>query len=739
LKSIAETIGDAFLLFDWFLILFCIFDIIIILLLYTKLLMLTNQQKNILLSITANPFFIALPITFLIILFLPNLTSKYKIELKSKNNADKQNSKIGFYDLNNDGKDERVIEFPNSVNGEASIKITHNEGLVYETWNFHGNFQSVSNNFYCTDFDNDGYVEIFVFYYRDDSVFLTAIQPFPNKKLIIQDKLITTVWKRNEEIDYIISDFNTIDLNRDSYSEIIFLFKAGYSRQPRIIVSVDIHNDIISKSKSIGAKPSYLTILDINGDSIPELFTGSNTTANIHDSLLIAYNDYKSYFLAYNNKLKFLFPPIINPNYPSTVQVCKYKSDIGEPLIAVLFNKTAEKNQIVNFYDENYKVIYSKKLMDAATDKSNIISYMANVNINEQDYILLGIRQDKFILINEKGDEIKRQLFEDGTSLRLYQDLNKDGKKEFIFFNSKLDLFIYDHNLEHPLKYENLESPFESLWSSIGVKHNGSGKDEIFLKTNQYLYLYTYETDNYYYMKYPLWLLLYVIVSFILWFTQRMQRIQTLRKQRLEDTINSLQLKTIKSQMDPHFMFNVLNGLANNVAKGSSDEAYSQILRFSKLLRSMMSRSERIDISLKEEIDFVKNYLELEKFRFKDDFEYAIEINETVDTNSRIPRMLIQLLVENSIKHGLRNKIGLKSILIKAYIEKGNTRIIVEDNGIGRKKAKEISKTTGKGLKIIEDMIRLNKKLTGKEIILNYTDLYNDKGEPSGTSVEVLV
>lgn len=700
--------------------------------------MLTNQQKNILLNIIANPLFIALPISFLIILFLPNPTSKYKIELISKKLADKANSKVVFYDLNNDGKDERVIEFHNNVKGEASIKITHNEGLVYETWNFHGNFQSVSNNFYCTDFDNDGYTEIFVFYYRYDSVFLTAIQPFPNKKLIIQDKLITTVWKRNEEIDYIISDFNTIDLNRDSYSEIIFLFKAGYSRQPRIIVSVDIHNDIISKSKSIGAKPSYLAILDINGDSIPELFTGSNTTANIHDSLLIPYNDYRSYFLAYNNKLKFLFPPIINSNYPSTVQVCKYNSDIGEPLIAVLFNNTAEKNQIVKFYDQNYKAIYSKKLIDAATDKSNIISYMTNVNIKGENFILLGISYDKFILINEKGDEVKKYLFEDGVSLKMYKDINKDGKKEFVFTNSKTDLFIYDHNLENPVKYENKDiTPFANLWVSIGVKHNGNSKDEIFLKTSEYLYLYTYKPDYYYYLKYPLWLFVYVIVVVILWFTQRMQTIRENRKQLIEETINSLQIKTIKSQMDPHFMFNVLNGLANNVASGSSEEAYNQILHFSKILRSMMSRAERVDISLMEELDFIKNYLELEKFRFKDDFEYTIEIGEDVDKNIRIPRMLVQLLVENSIKHGLKDKIGLKRIDISSITNINITKIIVEDNGVGRQKAAETNKGTGKGLKIIRDMISLNKKLTGKEISINYIDLYDKQGKTCGTRAEV--
>ncbi len=701
--------------------------------------MLTSQQKNILLNITASPLFIAIPITLLIIFIIPNPSSKYKIELVSKNIADKQKSRIAFCDLNNDGKDERVIEFPNNINGEASIKITYNEGLVYETWNFHGYFQTASNNFYCTDFDNDGYAEIFVFYYRDDSVFLTAIQPFPNKKLIIQDKLITTIWKRNEEIDYIINDFKTTDLNGDSYNELVFLLNAGYSRQPRIIVSYDTYHDTVKKSKTIGAKLSHLNILDINSDTIPEIYLGSSTTANIHDSLPIPYNDYSSYFLAYNNNLKFIFPPIVNANYPSSVQVCKFQKQNGEPLIAVSFNNPVENTQILRYYDSDYKIFFQKKLNNPRTEKSNIVSYMKNVKIKGKNLLLFGISNHKFILFDEKGDELKKQLSEDGISFRIYEDLNNDGKKEFIFLNSKHDLFVYDHNLENPVKYENTENPFANLWGSIGVKHNGSRKDEIFLKTNEYLYLYTYKPDNYYYMKYPLWLLLYIIVGVILWFTQRMQRIQTLRKQKLEETINSLQLKTIKSQMDPHFMFNVLNGLANNVAKGSSEEAYNQILRFSKLLRSMMSRSEKIDITLKEELEFVRNYLELEKFRFKDNFDYTLEIDKDVDSNIRLPRMLVQLLVENSIKHGLRDKKGLKKIYISSIINDDKIKIIVEDNGIGRKKAQENTKTTGKGLKIIEDMIRLNKKITGKEIILNYTDLYNDKGEPSGTSVEVLI
>lgn len=701
--------------------------------------MLTNRQKTVFFNILANPFFMAIPIAFLIAVFLPNPSSKYKIELISKNIADKEKSKITYCDLNNDGKDERVIGFHNNAKGEASIKIVDNEGLVYDAWNFHGYFQIASDNFFCSDLDNDGYGEIVVFYNRYDSVFLSVLQAYPEKKLIIEDRFISTIEKRNGEIDFSVSDFRTIDLHNDGKNELIFLLKAGYSRQPRIIVSFDIFKDSVTKSKSIGARLSNLHIIDIDGDTIPELYFGSSTSANIHDSLEIPYNDYSSYFFGYNNDLELLFPPIVNHYYPSSVAVCKFHDQNGKPVIAVLYNNAAEKEQVVRFYDYNYNLIFEKNLSQSKTSKWNSISYMVNVTINNKDLILVGVSDNNFIFIDEKGKEIRRKVFEDGTLFRNYEDLNKDGYKEFVFVNAEHDLFIYDHNLDNPVKYMLNEPPFSTKWLGIGVKHNGKNESNIYLRTDSYLYLFDYDIDNFYYLKYPLWLLVYFLVVLILWGAQRLQTIQEKRKQEIEDTINSLQIKTIKSQMDPHFMFNVLNGLANNVAKGSSDEAYNQILHFSKLLRAMMNRTEKIDISLKEELDFIKNYLELEKFRFKDDFEYSIEMGETVDLNIHLPRMLIQLLVENSIKHGLINKVGVKKVSVLCNNNHGKTTIIVEDNGIGRKKTKETLKKTGNGLKIIRDMIRLNKKLTGKDILLEYTDLYDENGEASGTKVEVEV
>jgi len=150
-----------------------------------------------------------------------------------------------------------------------------------------------------------------------------------------------------------------------------------------------------------------------------------------------------------------------------------------------------------------------------------------------------------------------------------------------------------------------------------------------------------------------------------------------------------------------------------------------------------MQKTERIDISLSEELKFVKSYLELEKFRFKDDFEFTVEMAEDVDKNMRLPRMLIQLLVENSIKHGLRNKQGIKKLNVTVCNKANHVHITVEDNGVGREQAMKTTRDTGKGTKLINEMIRLNRKLGGKEITVNYTDLYDKGGKALGTRVEL--
>jgi len=701
--------------------------------------MLTNRQKTILLNIIASPFFLAIPVSILIIIFLPNPSSKYKIELVSKEVANKPNSRMKFYDLNGDGRDERIIAFHNLVKGEAAIKVMTNDGVNYDAWNFHGYFQKSSDDIFCGNLNNDEFKELYVFYHKDDSVFLGVIQPFPNKETLIQKKFITTVLKRNGKIDFGINLFREADLNGDGSKELVFIVNAGYSRQPRAVFAYDMLNDTITTSPSFGIFMSRLTITDLDNDSIPEIYCGSSTPANIPDSMDIDYDDYHSWFVGYDNKLKLLFKPIKNDDYPSDVNICEFVSDNGKNYIAAAFVDKGKKALTIKFFYSGDKVFSSKEFVDINYSRSGFKIIMHSIVLYGKNYVLMGIRDNKFVLINEKLEIVSRGALPFVTHLKAVADIDKDGKDEFIFLSHENIMVIYGGNLGNPTIIETGILPFSMNTKEVGLKHNGSNQGEVFIRTDNFLYLYSYTPNRLYYLKYPIWILLYAFVVFVLWLTQRMQKIQMKRKQRIEETINSLQMKTIKSQMDPHFMFNVLNGLANNVAMGNSKQAYDQILRFSQLLRSLMKRTDKIDIGLTEELEFVNSYLELEKFRFKDDFEFEIVVEESIDKTIRLPRMLIQLLVENSIKHGLRNKEGLKKLSIEISSKNNNIVIIVEDNGVGRKEAMQKTRDTGKGMKLINDMIRLNRKLGGNEITLAYTDLYDKTGKASGTRVEVVL
>ena len=136
---------------------------------------------------------------------------------------------------------------------------------------------------------------------------------------------------------------------------------------------------------------------------------------------------------------------------------------------------------------------------------------------------------------------------------------------------------------------------------------------------------------------------------------------------------------------------------------------------------------------------FVENYLDLEKLRYKDKFIYKITISDNVDHNWRIPKMVLQTYVENSIKHGLRHKEtgGLLTIHIKANNKQ--LELSIEDNGIGRKKAAEVSTgSTGKGLGIMEHYFTLFNKYNDTKIRHEIIDL-TDAGVAIGTRVVVTI
>jgi sensor histidine kinase YesM len=201
----------------------------------------------------------------------------------------------------------------------------------------------------------------------------------------------------------------------------------------------------------------------------------------------------------------------------------------------------------------------------------------------------------------------------------------------------------------------------------------------------------------------------------------------------------TLQLQGIKSQLDPHFTFNTLNSIASLIYLEDRHLAYDYMNKFTQLLRSLINDAERIYRSLGEELEFVTTYLELEKLRFGEKFNYEIIIREGVSQREQVPKLVLHTFAENAIKHGIMSRTEGGILKIIAEKQKDYLLLSIEDNGIGRANAEGHSTSTGKGLKLTREFYDILNQIKKQPIKYNIIDLYNDTGDPTGTRVEVWV
>ena len=195
---------------------------------------------------------------------------------------------------------------------------------------------------------------------------------------------------------------------------------------------------------------------------------------------------------------------------------------------------------------------------------------------------------------------------------------------------------------------------------------------------------------------------------------------KSMRQQKLAN--NLLALKSLRSQMNPHFIFNALNSVNSFIASSDERTANKYLTDFSQLMRSVLENSEEDFISLKKEINLLDIYTKLEHFRFKDKFEYAITVDEHINTEEfLIPPMLLQPYIENAVWHGLRYKEtkGLLEITVAKKSEDEIT-ITITDDGIGRERSKAL-KTQNQKKQNSKGMGNIKKRVA----ILN--DMYKDK------------
>jgi len=211
-------------------------------------------------------------------------------------------------------------------------------------------------------------------------------------------------------------------------------------------------------------------------------------------------------------------------------------------------------------------------------------------------------------------------------------------------------------------------------------------------------------------------------------------------KNRIERELSVTELKALKAQLHPHFIFNSMNSIKNFIIKKDNDKADEYLVDFAKLLRLTLLYSEKQSITLDEEIEFAELYIKAESLRFKHSFDYQIIVEDSIDTESiKIPPLIFQLYIENAIEHGLLAKEGKKKLKIEIQ-DKGKYIICaIDDNGIGREKAAQINTSpanhTSVGTKLNQQRIDLYNAL--REDNINVSIIDKPYGE--GTRVEIFI
>jgi sensor histidine kinase YesM len=222
---------------------------------------------------------------------------------------------------------------------------------------------------------------------------------------------------------------------------------------------------------------------------------------------------------------------------------------------------------------------------------------------------------------------------------------------------------------------------------------------------------------------------------------------EEMQKELISKKLIFSQLEALRSQMNPHFIFNALNSIQEYIIFNNKELASSYLVKFSRLIRIYLEHSQQNEIILKEEISALKIYLELEKIRFEDVLDYELNIDENLSLEQiKIPSLFIQPYVENAIKHGLLHKLNNRNLKVSFQEEKIENYLVctIEDNGIGRQVSAEINKNRAEqhqSFATSANAKRLELINTDRiqDIVVEIVDLYSNNNQPEGTKVIIKI
>lgn len=380
---------------------------------------------------------------------------------------------------------------------------------------------------------------------------------------------------------------------------------------------------------------------------------------------------------------------------------------------------------IFHYYHSNYKLameIIRKSLVmyKKLNDKSNL-SLMYNImsvcilEAPHKDLVYAGIkpaqRFDSAIAFNETAlniaksiNALRRQWFALETMKEIYIQQN-NYKKALDFYEQAVTLNDSILNNNNTKKITRLEMQYEFNKTQDSIKAVNDKKQALANAEIQKQRIIRNAA-----MAGTGFLIIAGIGAFF--FYKRNRDIKAQKNEaELKASVADTEMKALRAQMNPHFIFNSLNSIADYIDKNQTQAASDFASKFARLMRMVLENSEQKEIPLADDLHALELYMQLERFRLNNKFDYEIIVDDAIDKgNTLIPPLILQPFVENSIWHGIANKEGQGKILVRVQQQNDMLNCIIEDDGIGLQPGGNPKKQKSLGMRITRERIEIINK-----------------------------
>ncbi|MGV6861676.1 MAG: tetratricopeptide repeat-containing sensor histidine kinase [Putridiphycobacter sp.] len=581
---------------------------------------------------------------------------------------------------------------------------------------------------------------------------------------IIEKNLLVAIeenYKSEEALAYrILGDFNAdlgnIDLALSNY-------KKSLDLKRKIKLKVDLYHLHFGYGTTLQKDQQYAQALDQFKAAFDLSKTLKNNDKELESLLRIAKN---LFFLNQIEESKHQYLKAINLSSQKNKPYYKVMSLIG---LAECFEKNNQFDQAKKYYNQAQKIAEQENFDELANQVYDLLTQLYykennleqgimvqqqafNYNLNRgnsnsilqnstnisQNYVEQGKTEEALQILNqstpvlelEQNTEAKRDFIKTLSDIYAQKGLTQESEELFEEYNQLLDSFQIESEKQKTIQAKKSASLLNTQNKMLLMEKDRQLNEKMIEVLKKEKKLNQETIDRQATITYSLLGGLLIIggLAFALYRNSR-------QKQKAN---NLLILKSLRNQMNPHFIFNSLNSVNSFIAKKDEKSANKYLAEFSKLMREVLECSQEDFISLRKEIDILKRYVNLEHFRFNSHFDFNFYVDDKINLDEyQIPPMLVQPFIENAIWHGLRYKTEKGLLDIAITQAENSVEITIKDDGIGREKsiaAKTLhqKKMKSTGIKNVENRLELIKAVFKTNLKIDISD-----NHPEGTIVKL--